>query len=427
MVIGIGGRLKVSRLTLAASWIILSWASKFSGVAQADTIYGPAPASTGDEGRTFIPFVSTSAYYNSNLFALENNQDAINALGSTQISDYVMSYSAGLALLDWKPGRQEFVGHAIINRSLYNTYSQLDNTSRDLALQWNWKLGRIFLGDMGVTDITQLGNLTYIQQPLNDIFTTRTAYFNGYAKINELWRLNIGSTEGSYSNSVTSQQLYNLNLNSISGGVQYLEQTGKEVDWVSTQTNGSYPKLIYNAIVPVTDKFIQYDNGPKFVWGYSDKTLWLGNLNYTRHISPDDPAQNYSGFTGKLEMKWALAGKTQLDLSGYRTIAPYDTATTGYQVVKGASLVMKWNAVDKIAMTLRMHSDIIDYPLDSSAGSQFSSPRHDRVNVAGVEMDYQILRHTSLMLNADRGSRSSNTLGWSYTYNDVTLSLEQKF
>ncbi len=422
--------MRLTRTQFAACWLLLTCECCVSAYADSTNVVSAimplGVMATGDEGKTFLPFVLASEYYDSNLFALENSQDAVNVLGTSQTSDYVTTWTAGVNM-NWVESGQQLVGHAIVSRALFNTFSQLDNTSQDLALRWNWQLGDMFLGDMGVTDSTQLGNLTYIQQPINDTFTSRSTYFDGYAKLTEEWRVNLGLNNTSYINSAPSQQYYNLDTNSISAGFQYLTQVGREIGWLSKLTNGNYPNESYNGLVPVTDKFTQYDNGIQWLWSYNAKTQFSGNFDYTRHISPDNPAQSYSGFTGKGDLLWAVTGKTQLDLSVYRNIMPYYTNTTAYQDVKGVALTATWSATSKITASMRLHSDMVDYPLDTSQLSQYSYPRHDRFTVASAEMDYQLFRHTKLMLAADRGVRASNTPGWSFTYNDVTLSAQQLF
>ena len=383
-------------------------------------------AAHADLSETFSPFVATNFNYNSNLFALQNDQTALSVLGSTQTSDYISTFMAGVNM-NWKLSQQTLTGHAIVNQSWFNTYKTLDNNGSDLALQWNWVVDDSLLGTIGATETTQLGNLTYIQQPLSDIFTIKTAFFTGGVKLDDRWQLNFGANSTRYTNSATSMQPYNLTLSSVNAGIQYMTTKGSKVEWNSQLTNGVYPGIQYNGIVPATDKFTQTDNGITLNWISSGKTQLSGGINYTQHISPDNPAQSYAGMTGRIDANWAITGKTSLDLALYRNIMPYDTATTGYEFVQGGTLIFTWLATAKITANLRLLNDSVDFPVDSGFAATGAAPMHIRMDIASIGVNYLILRNTKLALNAERGVRAANTAGFSYTYNSVTLGLQQSF
>ena len=379
-----------------------------------------------DLSDTFSPFVATNFNYNSNLFALQNDQAALNVLGSNQTSDYISTLAAGVNM-NWKLSQQVVAGHAIVNQSWFNTYKTLDNNGSDLALQWNWQVDDRLLGTIGITRTTQLGNLTYIQQPVNDTFTTQTTFFTGGLKFDNHWQLNLGANAVSYDNSVVSQQPFNLTVNSVNAGMQYTSAKGSKVEWNNQFSTGNYPDIQYNGITPVTDKFTQTDNGIKFDWIKSGKTQISGAINYTRHISPDNPAQSYAGATGRIETTWLITGDTTVDWQVYRNIQTYDTSTTSYQLVQGSTLVFTWLATSKITANLRLLSDGIDYPSNSGLTAPGGSLRHDRVNIASAGVNYLLMRNTKLALSVERGVRASNANGFSYTYNSVTLGLQQSF
>lgn len=383
-------------------------------------------ASSNISSDMFTPFVSTNFNYNSNLFALENTQAALSILGSTQTADYITMLTAGVNL-NWILGQQTIIGHAIFNQSWYNTYKNLDNTGSDVLLQWNWVLGDRLSGQAGVSETTQLGNLTYIQAPINDVFTTRDAFLKGSVKLDDRWQVNLGVDNASYDNSIAILQAYNLTINAANIGLQYVTPRGSKVEWLSQYSQGTYPALQYNALVPVTNIFNQSDNGIKFDWIASAKTHVSGALNYTQHTSPNDPAQSYSGVTGRLEAFWFITGKTSLDLAVYRDYQPYDTAFTSFQLVEGSTLNFIWRSTSKITATLGLHHDNVNFPVDSGFTVLGASAMNIRSDTATAGINYQILRNTKFVLNAERGVRASDTAGFSYTYNSISVGLQQNF
>ncbi len=408
-------------------YLLLLCGCAASTVAYADPVF----VANGDQpivesANVFSPFVSVYGNYNSNLFALENNQAALTALGSTQTSDFISTLAAGVNM-NWYVSRQAFSGHVIVNQSRYNTYKMLDNNGNDILLQWDWLATDSLSGSAGVSQTTQLSNLTYIQAPIDDMFTTRNAFLKGAFKVGNHWQLKAGANAARYLNSVASLALYNLNINSFNVGAQYLTANGSTVEWVSQLSDGVYPSLQYNGTAPFAAKFTQTDNGIKVNWVTTEKTQLSGQINYTDHVSPDDPVQNYSGLTGRLEANWFVTGKTSLDWAVYRNIQPYDTSTTSYQLVQGTSLGVIWRATSKITGTLNLRHDSIDFPVATGFNVPGAEAMHMRADTATAGVEYFIFRNTKLSLSAGRGVRSSDAYGFSYTYNSFSVGLQQNF
>lgn len=351
--------MKLSRLTILP--LLLGDCS--GSMAHADTLFGAASANQDAAENSVIPFVSVSKYYNSNLFAMENSQQALKVLGTTQTSDMVTNYSAG-ANFNWHLGRQDFTGHAIINQADYNTFKQPNNTSHDILLQWNWLLGHIFLGDRGFTNTTQLYNLTYIQAPINDTFTSQTVYFDGYAKLTNEWQLFANTNIASYTNNTAGLDPYSLSLNSVGAGIRYITSQNNEIDLISKYSVGNYPDAASIGGVPLVYNFPQTDNGLKFVWGNNGKSMWFGNLDYTQRITPSNPSFSFSGLTGNLEYKWQVLNKTSLDASIYRNLLAYNAATTSYMMLRGIVVTVTWNPTSKTAFNLYGRSEVMNVPIN---------------------------------------------------------------
>ena len=417
----IGVKIKKSRFLLLCA--CLTWGQARAHDGDSAGTFEPFTVNVEPVDGTFTPFVAAGGHYVSNLFAMPSAAFAQSAIGTTHLSDYFFTETAGTDV-DWKEGRQEVVGRLEATNTNYATYHVLDNTSHDIDMRWNWVLGDSLKGDVGVIHQTQLGDLTNIQAPINDTFTNRQFYFDGQGKLADRWRMDLSARDMSFTNSALSQQPFNLNIRTVSLGPEYYTDTGKSVAWVSALSNGGYPNVIFNGVAPVTDRFTQYDNGVKFEWGYLGKLRWSGNLNYTRYMAPNNPGQDFDGATGTLNLLWAMTGKTNFTLSGYRNILPYDTASASFQVVTGTSLTAHWQAREKLELVGRLKMDSVDYTQSATIGP---TPRHDRIDSAGVELAYTVLRHTRLVLSAQRLFRNSNIAADTYNENDVSLGLEQRF
>ena len=395
-------------------------ASTFSYADSTDAIGYAAPVDT------FIPFVSTNFTYNSNLFALQNTGLAQAILGSTDTADFISMLTAGVNM-NWKVSQQVFTGHAIVNKSWFNTYKNLDNNGSDLGLEWDWAVDDTLHGTAGVSETKQLANLTFIQQPINDILITQTAYVTGAVKLDDRWQVNAGVNSSDYTNSAASQQAFSLTMKNVTAGLQYTTPSGTKIELDDRQTQGSYPSLVNSGPLSVNANFTESDNGVKFDWLPTQQTHLTGTLDYTQHLNPANPGENFSGVTGRAEANWAMTGKTALDFSIYRNIQAFNTATTSFQLVQGGTLILTWQPTAKISTNLRFLDDTIDYPNIAGIFPQAFAVRHDQLHIATLGVNYQMLRNTAFVFTLERGDQASNLYGFSYTYNSVTVGLKQSF
>lgn len=376
---------------------------------------------------TFIPFVSTNFSYNSNLFALENSQLAQALLGSTDTADFISTLTTGVNM-NWKVSQQVFTGHVIVNRSWFNTYQNLDNNGSDLGLEWDWAVDDTLHGTAGVTESKQLGNLTFIQQPINDIVTTQSEYVTGALKLNDRWQAIAGANSTDFTNSAISQQAFSLNLKNVTAGLQYTAPSGTKIELDTRQTQGSYPTTTNSGLLPLSANFTESDDGVKFDWLPTEQIHLTGTMDYTQHLIPSDPAENFSGVTGRAEANWMMTGKTSLDFAIYRNIQAFNTATSSFQLVQGESLILTWQPTAKISTNLRFLNDTIDYPNVAGLFPQaIFVARHDQLDIATLGINYQMWRNTAFVFNLERGDQASNTFGFSYTYNSVSVGLKQSF
>lgn len=375
---------------------------------------------------TFIPFVSTNFSYNTNLFALQNTGLAQAILGSTDTADFISMLTAGVNM-NWKVSQQVFTGHAIVNKSWFNTYKNLDNNGSDLGLEWDWAVDDTLHGTAGVSETRQLANLTFIQQPINDILITQTEYVTGALKLDNRWQVNAGVNSSDYTDSAASLQAFSMNMQNVTAGLQYTTPSGTKIELDDRQTQGSFPSAVNSGLLPYNANFTESDNGVKFDWLPTQQTHLTGTLDYTQHLSPSYPAEDFSGVTGRAELNWITTAKTSVDFAIYRNIQAFNTATTSFQLVQGGTLVLTWQPTAKISTNFRLLDDTVDYPNIPGAFPQAFAARHDQLHIATLGVNYQMLRSTAFVFNLERGDEASNIYGFSYTYNSVSVGLKQSF
>lgn len=366
-----------------------------------------------DINDTFTPYVAANYIYNDNLFLLPNEQTALTNLGRTRMSESYQTYAAGINL--YKPiSRQIISGHIEINRTNFDTYTNMNYTGRDLLFNWDWVIQDAIRGDAGVADTLSLAPFIYTKTPLANLVSTRRYYADSYFRIHDRWSFKLGAEKLHSTNSDATQQFNNADIDTYKTGLRYITPKESKIEFTSLMSRGQYPGQTNSF-----NTFNQYDNGIDFDWKATGKTNLIGRAYFTKRDYPNASQQNFTGATGAITANWAATGKTSISLGLYRNIGSYITSTSNYQVTQGVLASAIWLATSTVTTTLTARWENVDY---------LNTPRQtDDVSTLGLGITYMVLRNTRLNLNLQHGERNSNIASQSYRYNSLLVGLNSSF
>lgn len=374
----------------------------------------------------FSPYVEGSYRYDSNFFRVENDQAALNRLGTTDKAVSSNVLVAGVNF-NWQISRQRIKAKAEISRTRFDKYSALDFTGHDTLLQWDWLVGSVLNGDVGVSEKTAQGSFVNIQQPLSNLITVRQAFFHSGIQLGTPWKVKLGVEKIESTNSLASQKTQNSIVDTYTAGLQYQTDKGSLLEWVSEMSDGRYPNRQIFGVAPVDNGYKQWDNGVRTYWELTGKTKLMGRLNYTQRRYSDVPQRNFSGMTGSLGSTWQVTEKTALGLFIYRNIGVVENTTASYSVNRGVSLNASWQATSKLAFNTRLAQNRIAYTGDPGFVLSTSPAREDELSSFQAGASYQVLRNTALGVNVQHGVNQSNQALAGYRYNSVMVNIRSVF
>ena len=375
---------------------------------------------------TFRPYVRADYGYDSNLFRLENDDQARALLGTTDKSETYHTLAAGMNV-DWRLSRQVVKAKMEANQTRYDTYKQLDYSGHAGLLQWDWLTGKYAKGDVGASETKTQANFSDIQSPTKNLLTTRQAYAHSGIKLALPWQWNLGFVRTTTSNSADSQKTLNYNENKYSTGLQYVTDKGMAIEASSQYSEGKYPNRQIVGAAPVDNGYRQYDNGLSTVWAPSFKTTLKAQINYTQRRYADVPQRNFSGVTGKATTDWAVTEKTNLNLSIYRDIGVVENNTASYTLNRGAELNAHWRPTMKLAFHARALRERQSYEGDPGFILTSAPTREDNITDYQLETRYQVLRKTKLGLVLEHGVRHSNQALAGYHFSSAMLNVRSEF
>lgn len=385
-----------------------------------------SPSRAEDNEDAFTPYVRGLYGYDSNLFRLQNDQEANAVLGTTDTSESFYTLAAGMDV-NLRVSRQVIRAHAEYNQTWFSQYSLLDYDGRDAYLKWDWLVGRVARGDVGIAETLTQASYTNVKQPVSNLIRTRQRFFHAGIKLDNPWLVKFGAESVDTDNNASIQQALDATVDTVNAGVQYTSSKGSTVELISRRSDGQYPNRQLVGLTPIDNDYLQWDHGVAVAWAPSGKTQVSGKLNYTQRNYADVPQRDFSGLTGLLAMDWMATGKTTLRASLHRDIGALENDTASYTLNQGVAFGADWKPTAKLLFNAQLRHDDISYAGDPGLVLSTAPAREDRLTTVQAGVEYSVLRNTMLGLVLKRGVRDSSEALSSYGYNSALVNLRSEF
>lgn len=385
-----------------------------------------SPSHAEDNEDTFTPYVRGLYGYDSNLFRLQNDQEANAVLGTTDTAESYYTLAAGMDM-NLRVSRQVIRAHAEYNQTWFNQYKLLDYDGRDAYLKWDWLVGSVATGDVGIAETLAQASYTNVKKPVSNLIRTRQRFFHAAIKLDNPWLVKFGAERVDTDNNASVQQALDATVDSVNAGVQYTSSKGSTVELISRRSDGQYPNRQLVGLAPIDNDYLQWDHGVAVAWAPSGKTQVSGRLNYTQRNYTEVPQRDFSGLTGRLAMDWMATGKTTLRASLHRDIGALENDTASYTLNQGVAFGADWKPTAKLLFNAQLRHDDISYAGDPGFVLSTAPAREDRLTTVQAGVEYSVLRNTMLGLVLKRGVRDSSEALSSYGYNSALVNLRSEF
>lgn len=390
------------------------------------------PSGAGDEGLaeaggdTFVPFVRAAYGYDSNLFRLQNDEAADAVLGGRSRAESHHTLAAGMDAT-FRINRQAVLAHAEYNRTWFNRYSRLNHDGRDAYLKWDWLLGSVVSGNVGVAETLAQASYAHVRQPVSNLIRTRRYFAHAAVGLDDPWLVKFGAERIDRNHEASLLDEQDATVDAVSAGVQLRSRKGSTLELISERRDGRYPNRQAVGPRPIANDYVQSDNGVAVVWLPAGNTKLSARLNYTERSHEEVPQRDFSGLTGFLGADWRVTGKTTLSASAHREIGAIENDTATYTLNEGVVLGADWKSTDKLAFNARFRHDEIAYAGDPGFVLAWSPSREDRLTTMQAGAEYSVSENVTLGAALKRGVRDSSEDLASYAYNSALLSVRGDF
>jgi hypothetical protein len=344
----------------------------------------------------FEPYVFTGVRTDSNLFRTSSNEE----------SETIWRLGAGLKS-DFKLSRQHLILDLDVDRSLYNTFDELDSTNIDGLGKLKWQLGNLWSGNLGYK--YNRAPRSYNQNLIpgsftrdKDMRTRQTGFLDAGYQIHPDWRI-LGKVDLV---DVSYQDRTQLDRRSNSGTleVQYQNTLNTRVGLRGQYTSNDLNNTDIGGVSISNDYDVTELSGVLY-WEGSAKSALELRLGYTDLSYDDLDSRNFNGVSGRFIYHWILTGKTKMDIAAWREPSNLNDEITDYVLSTGLSITPTWSATRKITVVGTLSYENDDFKArDDILDALGAEKRKDDTWQIGIQGKWNPRRY----LNVSLGYRYEN-------------------
>lgn len=365
---------------------------------------------------TFVPYVSSTTQYDSNLYRIDKGQ-ALPGEDRSK-SDLVFNNVAGLeSAVTWS--QQKLYATVEGSRFDYLNNSALNQNAFRLLGGLDWSLlGRI---NGSFTAANSRSRASFANADTTVLNTQRARVFG--ARTFFLLTNDVRFT-GTYANNTTRQPAINapslrLEENTSTAALDYLG-----VNRVTMGLLGSYGFGDYSS-VDFGSSFKQYAGAATLGYEATGLSKFRFAAGYTTR---EDAARGgkTQGFTGNIGYARELTGKTSVDVNLSRTLESF-AAGDNSVIGLNAYGALNWEATAKIKTTLSYGYTRSDFRSSPGAAANVFTNRKDDFHAIRLVTTYEALRWLNVAPSFGYERRTTNVGGFDFDALALSLQLTARF
>jgi len=380
--------------------------------------------------RTVHFFVSGGIYHDDNIFRLS---DSATVPAGVSKSDTIYRIGARLRA-DIPISRQRIILDGRVDNYTFDKNGLLDHVDYRGSARWAWQAGPLVSGDLGYSRRRYLGDLGEINAPLKDMITEDRIFGSAGFMVTPRWRIRGGADWGEWDHSAATRQTLNLEVTSVTVGLDYVTPLNNHVGVQHKQSHGKYPnRQTVSGTTTVANSYDEGETSAVLRWNITGKSVLNARAGYTKREHDEVPARDFDGFTGRVNLDWEAGAKTLLHGAVWREIrsvdelATLEQAAASYVLSTGLSIGPSWAPTSKLVFEAKYIHEKREYEGDPGPSFGTGVQREDTFNGLRLAAGYAPRRNIRFSLAYERGDRDSNITLRDYEYNRVSANARFQF
>jgi hypothetical protein len=372
----------------------------------------------------FDVYVADHEEFDNNVFRVPNGTNVQTTVGPTASKeDHINSPSAGLDG-QWVLGRQTVDLQLRADDNRYSRNTNLDNVSTNDRLAWNWGLGSVLFGQVGVDYIRSL--LSYVNAVVynRNTYQETQVFAAGRYQVGPRWALYGGILDTNFTVEDAATQSNNFRRKAVDMGTELATSPEDTIGVDYRYTDSRYPNA-----VQLAGSFFDPDyreDRLRFLAkrALTEKTTVDVSAGYLRRDYGNSLIGSFSGPIWRAALGWQPTDKTLLVVTTYRELQSYLTDQTNYYKATGVSIAPTWIPTEKITLALLVSRED-QSSVGSSTNVQNQLARHGTSNSQSLNLTYAPLRALTFDASFAHNQRGTDEL--LRAYNDGLATVGFRF
>ena len=430
LLLRINNQLREGLRSILAAAVYLTFAANNCEVGKAaviaqDTLQTAvaAPADLIDKDDFFDVFIAGKFSYDDNVYRLSpgvTNLETLNGIGPhPSRQDHIDSTSLGLDG-QWSSGRQTVIVDLRADSNRFQINNNLNNTSNNDKVVWNWDLAGILTGQVGATYDNGLASFVNATVYSRNIIATTSYFGSGRYQVGPHWAIFGGVIDSGTTLTALASGVNDSHSKSVEFGTECVASVKDTLGVGYRYTDVGYPPSLGG-----NDDFREDIAYFYSKHAFSEKTSIDGSVGYLKRDYADLSIDSFSGDIWSVSLQWRPTEKLQLRADGWRRLQAYVTAQSDYFVSKGGSIAPSWTASEKVVFAFRWSLEDQDYI--PGAGESLMGDRRDTLNLRQATLTYTPAHFLIVNLAYGYEKRDSNMVQYSYDDRLVSAKVTGKF
>ena len=309
------------------------------------------------------------------------------------------------------------------NRYIHN--DSLNNVSGKGNVEWDWRLGNYWGGQVGVNYFRALADPANTGFYARDVVQREDYFGSVRLQLGPEWAIYGGFSGANKTQSALQEQPFDFRSKAGNAGIEFATSSSNTVSLDYRYTSADFPQEFVLNGAPFNSNYNEQTARAILKYVFSAATELDVSGGYLKRDYPESRFASFSGDIWRASVQWEPTDQFQLILMGWRQLTAYIDAESDYFVSKGASFTPTWIATQTLKMSLTVSRENHDY-IGSSPSTITLESRSDKLTSAKAGLIYAPKDNLLFNLTCRYDKRNSNQPLFQYNETLATASVTYK-
>jgi exopolysaccharide biosynthesis operon protein EpsL len=366
------------------------------------------------------PYVGASTSYDDNIFRLSQSANTSNS------GDTVKSLQLGVDV-KLRLSRQLVTLSGNISENKYNQFKVLDNTGKSYALNWSWRLGNDFYGDLTHSKTEAIAGFNEIRSASKNLRSATRDIASLNWDFHPDWTIYGVVEKSKTQNAQNNFSVLDRKDTAYETGLRYQNMRGTQLGLSYRISESNSPNRTGFSQFLFGNESEQKSLGVSAAWLATNKTRISARLSNVKIEYKEKPQRDFNGFSQRWIIDHALTSKLNLSATAYQEVAPIDDIESTYVETTGANINSAWTISSKVTLRAGLGYEQRDYLGSAGFFTAATEDRNDESVLGNLSLQYTPTSKATIQLQYQGEKRTSSIDSQSYQFNNINFLMKYDF